>query len=492
MGWHPAGIFAVYVLKLRLMKAFLTIILMTTVGLTHGQISKSYYSSSRNGKDNYVYKTSNGISSFNIETRGKFELTDNDQDIKSMSNDGYLEITKVVFGSRRSIIISPEGNSLKREYYEGRSKVPFEPDGRRWLSEVLPEVVRSTTIGAESRVNRFYRKGGTTAVLNETNQMESDHVKAHYANLLMGLPVSSKEYASVISQISGALDSDHYLTEFLQKNIEKFLSDKEATTAVFNATRKMDSDHYKTEVIKEALNSSPATLENVRIIMRATSDMDSDHYKTEVITNLLRQNNLTDGIVAEMIDASKSVDSDHYRTVILTKALNKPGLSANSYQRAMESVRDIDSDHYKTEVLKSLIRNPMSEEAQLNLMSMITSIDSDHYMNVIASEMVERQNLSDASFQKLLEAMGSNGSDHYITVFLQNAMERPNLTKPNVQVILQVVGRIDSDHYKTEVLTDVASHIKALNDASLKEAYRAAAKGIDSETYYGRAMRAID
>jgi len=41
------------------------------------------------------------------------------------------------------------------------------------------------------------------------------------------------------------------------------------------------------------------------------------------------------------------------------------------------------------------------------------------------------------------------------------------------------------------VLTDAAPKVKA-GDAALKEAYRAAAKKIDSETYYGRAMKAIE
>ena len=58
--------------------------------------------------------------------------------------------------------------------------------------------------------------------------------------------------------------------------------------------------------------------------------------------------------------------------------------------------------------------------------------------------------------------------------------------------IIQASSNIDSDHYITEVLVDMAPKIKAANDSSLKEAYRLAAKKIDSETYYGRALRAIE
>jgi hypothetical protein len=88
--------------------------------------------------------------------------------------------------------------------------------------------------------------------------------------------------------------------------------------------------------------------------------------------------------------------------------------------------------------------------------------------------------------------VSGNGSDHYMSVFLQTALERPNLTKQNILSVLQATSKIGSDHYITEVLTDAAYKIKLMNDASLKEAYRTAAKQVDSETYYGRIIRAIE
>lgn len=438
------------------------------------------------------YRNSYGFSDFDVESRGKIELTDDDKDIKNMSPDGYLEITKTVFGSKRTVVISPQGNSLERKYYVGHSSEAYEPEGRKWLAEVLPELVRITTIGAESRVNRFYRLSGSKAVLDEIKNIQSDYVKSHYANLLMELDIPVQDYASIIAQIAGTMDSDQYLTEFLRRNISKFLQSKESTQAVFAATRNMDSDHYKTEVIKEALRSGPATLEGVKIILEATGSMDSDHYKTEVLSTLLKQNNLTDAVIAEMVTATKSMDSDHYRTLVLNRALNKPGLSTASFQKVLESVKDIESDHYKTEVLTNLLQSNLTPEVQMNLISLTSSIGSDHYITVVGKEILRKQTLNDEVFQKLLDAISSHKSDYYASDFLQTAMQRPNLTKQNILSILQAAGNIDSDHYITEVLTDIAPSIKARNDASLKDAYRAIAKKIDSETYYGRAMKAID
>src|SRR6478752_4586874 len=64
-----------------------------------------------NGEQRNVsrWRNSTGGTDFNVETRGTIELTDDDKDVKSLSNDGYLEITKTVFGAKRQIVIESLG-----------------------------------------------------------------------------------------------------------------------------------------------------------------------------------------------------------------------------------------------------------------------------------------------------------------------------------------------------------------------------------------------
>lgn len=443
------------------------------------------------GNDEKItYKNSNGLNSFNIETRGKFELTDDDRDIKSISPDGYLEITKTTFGSKRTIKISAQGNTIKREYFEGRTAVSYEPEGRKWLSEILPEVVRTTTLAAESRVNRFYRNGGTQAVLKEIDLLDGDYVKAHYANLLMKQPIAAKEYATIVSSVASELNSDHYLSEFLENNLSKFMQTQESTEAIFTATNKMGSDHYKTQVIKEALRSQKASVESVKIIMVSVSKMGSDHYKTEVLTTLLRQDNLSDGVMAEMINTTKSINSDHYRSVVLTRALERT-LSPASYQLVVESVKGINSDHYITQVIKSMLDKPIDSQVLTNLLSITSSIESDHYRTEVLTTLLRKQDLKEEHYKKLVEFVNTMNSDHYRSETLRTALSAPNMTDGKLIAVLTSASQIDSDHYKTEVLTQSARDVKNASQP-VKDAYRAAARNIKSETYYGRALRAIE
>jgi hypothetical protein len=479
---------------MRLVGTTLTLLIALTSGLFAQEEKKTHSETySRREHGTTVYNRSDGFQSFNIEMRGKIELTDDDRDIKSMSSDGYLEINKTVFGSRRTLVISPQGNSLKREYFEGRTPIPYEPEGRKWLAEIMPELVRSSLIAAESRVNRFFKQSGVQGVLAEIDQLESEYVQEHYAGLLVDHPgVTSKDYKTIVDRVAQAVhDSDYYLSEFLRKGLDKFITSKEATEAVFRACDGMESDHYKTEIIKEALRAQPVSVESVKVILTATNKMESDHYKTEVLSALLRQQNLSDPIVAEMINSTRAFESDHYRTVVLNKALATKGLSSASYQKTLESLKDFESDHYKTEVLTKLLSNKLPTEQVFNLVDLTESFDSDHYITVVFQAVLKNQELSDEAFKALVNRAGSLDSDHYASVILNDALEIPNLSDAQLISVISAAGNMDSDHYITTVLVDAAPKVKGGSN-SVKDAYRSTAKRISSETYYGRALKAID
>ena len=102
----------------------------------------------------------NGNKDFRIEYEGDITISDDDKEIVSISRNGYIEIRKTRFGKRRRLFIESEGGKLIHRYYIGSREVDFNPDGKNWLAEILPDIVRSTTIAAESRVDRFYKKGG--------------------------------------------------------------------------------------------------------------------------------------------------------------------------------------------------------------------------------------------------------------------------------------------------------------------------------------------
>jgi len=439
------------------------------------------------------WKNTTVLNNFNIESRGKIEVTDDDKDVKSLSNDGYLEITKTVFGSKRAIVIeSMGGGKLKKEYYEGRTKMDWEPNGKNWLAEILPEIVRSTTLGAEGRVNRIFAKGGSAAVVAELSKLEGDYTSAHYAKLLLDKNIPPSELPGVISAIAENINSDYYLSSVLQNDADKLLSTPDAANAFLAGTKKISSAYYKSVVLKAALKKLSASPAQVKIILQSAATINSDYYLSVVLTTLLEQKDVKDESLNELILVSKNIPSDYYRTQVLGKALEKPGISKAALKNVVNALEGVHSDYYKTNVFNSMAeRSAMEPDVQIQVINLIKeSVHSDYYASGTLKNILEHQKLSEESFKLLVFVAGDFSSANYASDVLRVASKN-DLTKQQLINILNAAANINSDHYLTEVLTSLASQVNSSDD-TVKESYRKTAKKINSETYYGKAMKAID
>lgn len=486
--------------KLKIIRMFLVVLITLMVNTAFAQktITKSSEDDENvfisNNNKTWKYSTQKGLNSFDIEYKGKIEVTDDDKDIKSISPGGYLEVSKTTFGSKREILIeSTSGNNLRREYYEGRNKTSWEPDGRKWLAEILPEIVRSTGIAAESRVNRYFKQGGVEGVLNEISRLKGDYVVAIYAKLLLkkeGLSKSDLEKA--LEGISYALDSDYYLAEVLKDNSEQFLKNDETAEVYFEAVQHISSDYYATLVLKGALQHYKPNAESLEKIMEASKSIGSDYYQAALLSEVLELDNLNGALLADIIETTKNVGSDYYQSQVLSKAMEKKDLSSESFNSLLEAVSDVSSDYYMATVFTKLVENRMDDSEIIKMIDLINNkMSSDYYASAVLTKIMEKQDLSPRAMEKVAEGIGNLGSSHYATSVIKAISDNDNLNKSSLLSLIRAIESISSDYYASSALEAIAPQVKK-SDNEVKDAYRSAAKSIHSDTYYGRAMRAID
>lgn len=457
--------------------------------------TESTSSRTDNGRERNTsrWRTSTGITDFNIETRGSLELTDDDKDIKSLSRDGYLEITKTVFGSKRSIIIESVGSGqIKKEYYEGRTRMDWEPNGRNWLAEILPDIVKTTTLGAEGRVNRIFQKGGAPAVLDELKQLRGDYTRAHYAKRLMEKNIPDSEMPGVVSGIANSIQSDYYLASVYQNNVGKMLATPASANAFYQGTQRIGSDYYKASVLKEALKKYSASPAQIKTILQSAASIKSDYYLSVVLTALLDENDVKEESLAELIAVSAKIPSAYYRSQVLGKALEKKGLSARAQKEMVTSLAGVNSDYYKTGVVTKMAQSgTIDNGVQTELIALVDkSVSSDYYAAIALKSILEHQKLNDESFREVVVAGGKLNSANYATDVLKAAAKQ-SLDAKQLTTLLEASSGINSDYYLSELLTRVAPQVRNA-DEKVKDAYRKAAKRINNDTYYGKALKAID
>ena len=283
-----------------------------------------------NGKTTISIKNGLG-NNFAIEYKGEITLSDDDTDVVAISDGGYMEIKKAAFGSRRRISIEPDNSGkLIKKYYVGSSQRNFDAEGRKWLSEILLEVVRTTTLGSEKRVNRLYKQGGAYKVLTEVDKISSNHVKSRYIKLLLNKKLSEKDLLRVLDEVDH-IDSDHHRASILKENTAAFLAYEATTGAYIRTTGGIDSDHHKASVLKRSIDDGNISDTQMKTLFAIADDIDSDHHKASVLQTVLSHRSLNGNTLKLLLNTSRNIDSDHHKASVLKSTLKFAKLDNSTY-----------------------------------------------------------------------------------------------------------------------------------------------------------------
>lgn len=432
-----------------------TVVAQTSVTTSKG---KSYHISSTSKNGVRTYHVKDGQKDFRIEYEGDITIADNDKDITAISRGGFIEIKKSSFGTKRRILIHNENGTLVKKYFVGWSEKAYNPDGKKWLSEILPEILRTTTIAAQSRVDRFYRKGGASRVLSEVSKMKSDYIKAAYIKLLLKKNLNTSDLVKTITSTGNYIKSDHYVTQILKSNQKAFLKNSRTVSAYIEATKSIKSDHYVTSVLKKVVEDTSITDKQLGNLLEITKGIKSSHYITQLLKTIMDKRQLNAENMSRILTLTQDVKSDHYKVNILKKAINNKNLSDKIYGQFLAIIKDVKSDHYKYNILSEILKVKSNTAALNTALSLMETIKSDHYAANTYKKIASSYKLSDSQLIQILTSAGTN---------------------------------IKSSHSLTTVLVALSDQV---NNASsrVKEAYRTTAKRIKSDTYYGRALKALN
>jgi hypothetical protein len=348
----------------------------------------------------------NSENDFKIEYEGEIILSDDDTDIKDISRGGYIEIKISSFGRSRRIMIEKEGEKLSRKFFIGWSEKEYYPDGKNWLKDILPEIVRSTTIGAKSRVDRFYTKGGANAVLSEVKKMDSDYVQSAYFKLLLTKDLTTKEIIKTLEILGNTIKSDYYLSNILRKNQQLFLKNSEIIDAYITAAKSVNSDHYLTQIVKGIVSNKAISDTQLANLLKISSSINSDHYLSDVLNEVMDKRELNQQNMEQVMLLSKSINSDYYKASILKKALRSKNISTEAYDSFLSSLDDINSDHYVATIYKKIAsRNDLTENQLISILNAIEKIESSSYLSTTL-----------IAFAPLVKKSSNKVKDVYISV----------------------------------------------------------------------------
>jgi hypothetical protein len=391
-----------------------------------------------------------------VNINGRIEVADDDKSLKSISSWGSLEIIKKTFGNSRKLKMypAPDG-SIVYEYYEGASKEKFEPEGRKWMQEILPSIIRSSGIDIEGRVKRFYRKGGVKAVLDEIELIESDFISAKYfAVLIRQEKLTESEYKQAILALPEKISSDFEKSNVFNQVSDYYIGTNALTESFLYAVSKISSDFEKARVLKTMRIADFNEIQQ-NYYLSCTNSISSDFEKSNVITYMLSRQELTDNTFISLVRVTDNISSDFEKSNNFKKMLAKSP-NEKILSEIFHAISKMSSDFEKGNVLK------------------------------IASTKIKP---GGPSIPAYFDAINSMTSDFERSAVLKSIIKNHRSDEDLYIRIFNSTANLSSDFEKSNVLTNAASHMPKTE--KLKAEYIKTAKTISSSHEFGNVMRAI-
>ena len=362
---------------------------------------------------------------FEVNYRGDIEFTDDDSDVSRMSPGGYLRIKDGQrFGTDNSVEFrGGSGGAIERRFWVSGRERPFEPEGRKWLAEVLPKFIRQSGIGAKSRVARFMKSGGAGAVLAEISRIDGSWAKRVYFTELFNQPgLSGAAIQQALRQAGREVDSDFELASLLIAS-NRIVSD--------DAVR--------------------------RSYLEAARSIGSDFELRRVLSSIVKAGQMTPAIAASVLDTSGSIDSDFEQASLLVEFAARQPFDAPAGGAFFKALAGVSSSFEHNRVLKAVLqRTDLSEPVRVAALESGAAIESDFELASFLTQFVKTSGVEGAARAPFFRAAASIDSAFERSRVLQALSRRTDVSDATVLEILRSAQSINSNFERAQVLLAVA------------------------------------
>lgn len=395
-----------------------------------------------------------GENELSISYSGEIKFNDDETGIQSITPDGYLHYKK---NDRKLNAECDYHGQIKYELSDnGRSIDLNSEDGKKILAIAIRDMI-NVGFDAKGRLQRIYAKGGNHAVLNEIDNLKSDFVKAMYMDFLISSDsISQNDLKLVIKKVGSEIGSDFDKGNLLRNIPAKYFQDSVISGNWFESVRSIGSDFEKSNALKYIAKQQLSN-EQVNDLIDVEESMGSDFEKSNVLKDLINKSSFNDGYLNKTMDAINNIGSDFEKVNLLKLVMEKEKPTGANFDRMLDATEHVGSDFDKQNLIKELIGPGIPV---------------------------------DASFDKLMSIVNHIGADFDRVNLIKDVVSKNIQTEQEWITIINSTAEIGSDFDKSNLLVAIAPTMPKSDN--VKMAYTKAAKTINSEQDYGRAMKAMD
>ncbi|MBR8537760.1 hypothetical protein KDU71_19470 [Carboxylicivirga sediminis] len=382
---------------------------------------------------------------FDLKYKGIIDLSDDSKMITGISANGFVEINKTAFGNNRRLFIhADDKGTITYEYYVGKTETAFNPEGKKWLGEILPDIVKRSDLGVESRVRHLYRTKGIRDVLDALEELPSGTTYS-YTSEWNVFTIKSSSYKT-----GSSASKNTFLKTLVFDNELK----SQDIIPVLSEIKEVRSNSTKGTLIRYILENYKLSTEQLAVLLEATATHD---YNTERGSTLRMFNKfyVNDFAIRKgYFDIIDDMEINSEKGNVLKHLVRVTKLSNDSWISMLQTIDDFSSEREKGALLLYLIKYMPQDEEVMEVFRDVLDNMSDSYY-ILKGEITTA----------LLDAALDSGAQKSDKASLINYLKTARGISSNSQkgLILRKANRL------------------FINDEEVVDVYFEALNGLDSE-----------
>lgn len=349
---------------------------------------------------------------------GQIVFNAEETDIESFPPESHMDIRYNDDDTKKRMRVRRDDGAISYEYFEDNQRADIE-QGKRWLAELIPEILRITGWHAKERLKRLYENNGAIAVLNEIKRIQSDHVRSEYfENLLHSAMLTSDELELAIA-MTRKLESDFQQRKVLTTIVQAQMFSDETWLQVLAATKNIQSDSELANFLEIVLSKLPNVEKLHMAYFDATRSIESDFELANMLVSLIDNIELSSELRTQVLLPAVTIQSDFELArllIAMSKSMKFDDRKTN--ERFMEVAATIQSDFEMRRVIDAVLDQRLDHETLTMVLELsATEIQSDYELSQTLIRVIDQQyhNLGydQRSRQNMMrEAMQSIQSNH--------------------------------------------------------------------------------
>ncbi|AZQ65037.1 hypothetical protein EI427_22720 [Flammeovirga pectinis] len=441
----------------------------------------------------------NLLSSFSLDYKGDIQISEDEDQIIGMSKGARFKIEKSTFGNKRKLVITPNGEGgLTYRYYEGNKEIPYNPDGKSWFEDILPEVIQSNPIAVNSRIANAMKEG-LSNTLNYIDNLNGDNNRlTFYKNLISRKDIKEHDLDKITREVTRNTSSSYELGNYFSSTFAIY-NNKKGLKAYFLGVSEINSSYEKAgclrDIVKSTDFSKKMTEQQWEQWLSATESISSAYDKSTTLQIAFDQN-VTKMPAIALESCLASISSDFEKKNAISAAFASPnGSNWNAEQNnaLLMSIKTISSAFEKRSALSRSANywDIWEGNSQILYLQICISIPSSFEKSAGLKAIALKKMKNEEVINTFYHAAATISSSYDLSSFLKSSTTSDFFAKSYLVPYLNATKNISSSFDAANALTAIAKDVTNSKDQSLVSLYKDICETISSDFEREKALKAL-